>query len=465
MTNETANAVTCAQCGATSPAGTRLCRHCWAPLTAAPSVRADDVAIAASDRERRGLNARSWVRIFVTAALVLFVAWIVYRTLDGRLINRPGPLPAGSSAASAPALPGAWPLSNGGPAGTRTTSATVPIDGDSAWRTTLPATLIVPPLADAERVYVSLSDGTLRAYRADDGAEAWVAAVPGVLDAAPAIGDGRIYAGLRDSTVMAVDAATGAQIWRIHVGTSVSAAPLILDGTVYIVTNTEFVGMDAITGKVLWRQALRDKLATVVPVANEDYIVIATFRRVSILDRETGRELFEWEILGGNGPIRSVAIDGNVLAMTAESGVFVIDIAQRRPWWEGVRRVWEFFHLVGLGPDSPWRAFLFSTRGARDNTPVVAANGVLYAADRGGALRAFESTTGVLLWTAPGPVTAPVTLTASGLLVPTRTGVSLLDPATGAVSAERPLPEPVRYAVVTEDALYAISESSITAIR
>lgn len=465
MTNETANAVTCAQCGATSSTGSRLCRHCWAPLSAAPSEHVDEAAIAASDRERRGLNARSWARILVTAALVLFVGWIVYRTLDGRLINRPGPLPAGSSAASAPALPGAWPFSNGGPAGTRTTSATVPIDGASAWRTTLPASLIVPPLADADRVYVSLSDGSLRAYRADDGVEAWAATVPGVLDGAPAVGDGRVYAGLRDSTVVALDAATGEQIWRIHVGTSVSAAPLILEGTVYIVTNTEFVGLDAITGKVLWRQALRDKLATVVPVANEDYVVIATFRRVTILDRESGRELYQWEILGANGPIRSLAIDGNVLAMTAESGVFAIDITQRRPWWEGVRRAWEFFHLVGLGPESPWRPFLFSTRGARNNTPVVAANGVLYAADRGGELRAFESTTGNLLWTAPGPVTAPVTLTASGLLVPTARGLLLLDPATGAVSAERPLPEPVRYTVVTEDSLYAISESSITAVR
>ena len=90
---------------------------------------------------------------------------------------------------------------------------------------------------------------------------------------------------------------------------------------------------------------------------------------------------------------------------------------------------------------------------------------MLYAADRGGALRAVESTTGTLLWTAPGPVTAPVTLTASGLLVPTRAGLSLVDPATGTTTAEVPLAEPVRYTVVTGDALYAISESSITAIR
>jgi len=465
MTNDGANAVTCAKCGTVSPAGVRLCRHCWAPLPAAPSVHRDETELASGDRERRGLNARSWARIIATTVAVLFVAWVGYRTTDGRLFNRPGALPAPGSTANAPALPGAWPLTNGGPTGTRTTAATVPIDGAPAWRTALPSPLIVPPVADAEHVFVSLTDGTLRAYRADDGSELWQATVPGVLDAPPSVGDGLVYAGLRDTTVMALDAASGEQIWRINVGTSVSAAPLILDGTVYVLTNEEFLGLDAVSGRVLWRQSIRDKLAIAAPVANADYIVLATYRRVSILDRKTGSELFQWEILAANGPIRSIAIDGNVLAMTAESGVFAIDLGLRRPWWEGVRRVWEFFHVIGLAPASPWRAFLFSTRGARDHMAVVAADGALYAADRGGTLRAFRSATGELLWTLPGPVTAPVTLTASGLLVPTRDGLSLVDPATGNVTAERAVPEPVRHTVLIGDTLYLMSEDAITAIR
>ena len=96
---------------------------------------------------------------------------------------------------------------------------------------------------------------------------------------------------------------------------------------------------------------------------------------------------------------------------------------------------------------------------------VVAADGALYAADRGGTLRAFRSATGELLWTLPGPVTAPVTLTASGLLVPTRDGLSLVDPATGNVTAERAVTEPVRHAVLSGATLYLMSEDAITAIR
>lgn len=92
----------------------------------------------------------------------------------------------------------------------------------------------------------------------------------------------------------------------------------------------------------------------------------------------------------------------------------------------------------------------------------------LVTATTTGTVRALDLATGEVRWeTKVGPVAAPPITTAAGVLLVQRDALLLLDPATGAEVAKRPMRDAgLRSVAVTSAGTYLVSgDSAVIALR
>jgi outer membrane protein assembly factor BamB len=122
-------------------------------------------------------------------------------------------------------------------------------------------------------VFVSGSDGIIRAVNAADGTLRWTAHTGGPVSYPPSISNNRLYAGSGDGWVYCLEAATGKQLWRFRAAPTERTIPifgsltstwavgsgvLVEDGVAYAAAGTfnyngtHVYALDAATGKIRW---------------------------------------------------------------------------------------------------------------------------------------------------------------------------------------------------------------------
>ncbi|MHB1034918.1 MAG: outer membrane protein assembly factor BamB family protein [Pirellulales bacterium] len=137
------------------------------------------------------------------------------------------------------------------------------------------------PVAVGELIFVSGSDGAVRALDAATGKPRWTAYTGGPVRYSPAIWKGRVYVGSGDGWVYAFEAATGRTLWRFRAAPAerkipiygslcstwpVASGVLVEDGVVYAAAGlasydgTHVYALDAVTGKIRWQNNTSGRL-------------------------------------------------------------------------------------------------------------------------------------------------------------------------------------------------------------
>ena len=437
----------CPRCGrAVTGRGVR-CRFCLAYLPDAEAARAPRRE-AGRRRWRLPRVRHRWTRTRGFAvALALLAAVLVARWAWDNYLSTPSPLPLPASASpglEAEPLREAWPTPGGGLRQDRATEASPAIGGETAWRTELPAAVLRPPVADAERLYLTFRD-SIAAYRLADGGKVWEIARPGLLSA-PSIAGGRLYLALRTGHVVAVEAATGAIAWSQRLGQELFSTPIPYRGAIHVYGPGRLYGLDAADGARLWDIGVEGRRAELSPLLDDDYLVVAASKAAVVYDRATGERVFRHP---------HTSLTGLVLGEDRAYGVSPafaagIDPDSRLPWWEGTRLYWNWLWAFGAAPAPPRPDVEWVTR-ERPSDLLTGAGLTqlfrpahdgerLFASDSSGLLRAFDSSTGALLWERRfESLHGPPTATPAGLVVPLAGAIGLLDPASGEQTASHPL--------------------------
>jgi outer membrane protein assembly factor BamB len=335
-------------------------------------------------------------------------------------------VPAPRTSLSLAEQPGAWPLPGGDASGRRSTTAEVALTGTISWTAAVDAAIVAPLVVGGEAAYVAVADGTLRALELSDGSERWRIQVPGWLDAAPAVAADRLVVGQRDGHVRAIDLRSGAELWRYQFGRAVSASPTLFDGTVYVAASGGVAALDAQDGRLLWQLSLDDAIVVASPAVEGDLVAIGTADRLLLLDRTTAAVRFEWPIAAARGRVVALALEGAHVVASTERALLAVDREQRSPWWAGLRRAWQWLHLIAAAPAPTWDPFTWSAPHGRAS-PAAVADGIAIAAGHSGWLRAYEAASGVLTWERRGVSTtaAPVIADAVALIAAGRMLVQL----------------------------------------
>ena len=171
--------------------------------------------------------------------------------------------------------PADWPTYRANNARTAKTPAAVPDRVKRLWTFTPTAAFeATSPVAAGGLVFVSGSDGIVRALDAADGKPRWTAYTGGAVRYPPALAGGRALVGSGDGYAYAFEAATGRLLWRFRAAPAHRSIPVydqllstwpvasgvLLDGGVAYCAaginnydGTHVYALDAATGKIKWQ--------------------------------------------------------------------------------------------------------------------------------------------------------------------------------------------------------------------
>jgi len=177
--------------------------------------------------------------------------------------------------ADLPESPVDWPTFRADNARSATTQAVVPTKVSEAWHV-LPDHPVTPtaPVTVGGTVFLSGSDGIVRALDVATGKSRWSAFTGACVRVAPTIWRGRAFVGSGDGWVYAFEADTGRLLWRFRAapverripvyGALLSTWPaasgvLVEDGIAYVAAGivnydgTHVYALDAATGRIKWQ--------------------------------------------------------------------------------------------------------------------------------------------------------------------------------------------------------------------
>lgn len=177
--------------------------------------------------------------------------------------------------ADLPVTPADWPTFRANNACTVTTEASLPTAAQQLWEYA-PAAALTPtaPTAVGDLVFVSGSDGIVRALDAHTGGLRWKAYTGGDVRYPPTIWNGRALVGSGDGWAYAFEAKTGRPLWRFRAAPVERRIPvysellstwpaasgvLVADGSAFVAAGivnfdgTHVYALDAATGQLKWQ--------------------------------------------------------------------------------------------------------------------------------------------------------------------------------------------------------------------
>ncbi len=240
---------------------------------------------------------------------------------------------------------------------------------EQAWTTPLPSPPVSGPVLDADRAYVSLSEGTLAAVDRETGELLWTADAGASLSPAIAgdlvlsggaaglaawdtktgeprwvlplpvrpawitVEGGMVITGA-GSDVLAFGARDGASRWSATLGGEARERPAVLGGRLAVADESGVVTLfDAINGAVLWRRQLGGRPGS--PALSHDRVFLGTGgREFWALSAVSGATLWQWHT---GGDVAGAAVDGTrVYVATLDNLIRAFDVASGNQQWKAV---------------------------------------------------------------------------------------------------------------------------------
>jgi outer membrane protein assembly factor BamB len=130
------------------------------------------------------------------------------------------------------------------------------------WSARLDSPLLASPSVDADRVYLPLRSGKIRALAIADGREVWAAEVP--LTGALGVGEGLVFA-VTERELFALDAATGRARWILPLS-GIAVPPVSRAGWVMVGSGEDLLALRAADGQLVWRLTLDATLTAAVTI-------------------------------------------------------------------------------------------------------------------------------------------------------------------------------------------------------
>lgn len=161
------------------------------------------------------------------------------------------------------------------------------------------------PLVDGAEVIVGLSDGFLVALSINDGQLKWERKLHmgnkfTDVDAHPVLENGIIYVPSYDGSLYALKRASGEVIWKMDSGgskrVSLTEDRIYMpssDGTIYCLSKTG--------GKVIWQFEMDGGTPTQLLINDRYVIVGSSFQYLYVLDKETGKGKYRFNVGNGSG--------------------------------------------------------------------------------------------------------------------------------------------------------------------
>lgn len=291
------------------------------------------------------------------------------------------------------------------------------------------ATPAVDP--DTERIIVATRDGKVRCVSPIDGAVEWTLDTHGHAFAGSTVRNGVVYVPGGNGVLYGLRTLTGEKLWEYNAGEELVTTPTLADGKVLVASQADTLyAVDATTGAWVW-QYRRDPptgftvRGAAVPIVHDD-LVLMGFADGFMVAIGLADGVARWEKqLSVSGGAQFLDVDstpvvdeqGRLYVASFKDGIYALDAATGNIVWKSAN--------VGLN--------------------ALALRGQMLYATGDGWVTAFDTRSGRQVWRQDlsdrtpkgrtGNAGRPPMFARNHLVVPTATGLSFVDPSSGAVQA------------------------------
>lgn len=178
------------------------------------------------------------------------------------------------------------------------------------------------PTFDKTKLFFCNSLGEVKAIDLKSKKVKWKVETGNSLYFNPRIVEHILVVGTIDGMLMGLDAKSGKTKWKLQLNSLLVGSPLIDGNTLYTSTASEFVSVDVLKGKVIWKNSLPKSYSQGTPFLQENMLFFGNWdAHLYGLNKQSGELIWKWN---NDKPTQLLYSPGNVNVVATAKRVYMV---------------------------------------------------------------------------------------------------------------------------------------------
>ncbi|MEO8773230.1 MAG: PQQ-binding-like beta-propeller repeat protein, partial [Gelidibacter sp.] len=221
------------------------------------------------------------------------------------------------------------------------------------------ASLYSVPAFDKTALFFANSLGEIQSANLKNKTPHWKIETGNSIYFSPKIVKSNLIVGTIKGDILAFDKQSGKKNWSVPVGGILVGSPVVENDIVYTASSTALIGIDAISGKTLWKNTLPTSYSQGTPLIQGDKIIFGAWdTHLYCLNKNTGELIWKWnndnnkQILYSPGNVNVAASKSRLYTVTPDRYLTILDIENGQTLFRTNK--WRVRESMGTSQDGKW---------------------------------------------------------------------------------------------------------------
>ncbi len=215
------------------------------------------------------------------------------------------------------------------------------------------------PCFDKKNLYFTNSIGEIQSINLKNKVLNWKTETGNAIYFSPIIVKNILVIGTIEGNLLGFDKQSGKQKWSIPVGGVLVGSPIVENNKLYTASATTFICIDAITGKIIWKNKLPLSYSQGIPLIQGDKIIFGAWdTNLYCLNKNTGELIWKWnngndkQVLYSAGNVNIVASKSRLYFVTPERFLTILELQTGKTLLRTSK--WKVRESMGKSQDGKW---------------------------------------------------------------------------------------------------------------
>ena len=215
------------------------------------------------------------------------------------------------------------------------------------------------PCFDKKSLYFTNSIGEIQSINLKNKVLNWKTETGNAIYFSPIIVKNILVIGTIEGNLLGFDAASGKQKWNIPVGGVLVGSPIAESNKIYTASSTAFICIDAVSGKVIWKNNLSQSYSQGTPLIQDDKIIFGAWdTNLYCLNKITGELIWKWnngnekQVLYSAGNVNVVSSKNRLYFVTPERFLTILELQTGKTLLRTSK--WKVRESMGKSQDGKW---------------------------------------------------------------------------------------------------------------
>ncbi len=221
------------------------------------------------------------------------------------------------------------------------------------------ASIYSVPSFDKTHLFFTNSLGQIQSVDLNNKLVDWKVETGNSIYFTPKIVKNNLIVGSIDGQLMAFDKKSGNKKWNVSLGGILVGTPVVENDKIYTASSDALVGIDARSGKILWKNPLPTSYSQGTPLIHGDKIIFGVWdTHLYCLNKNTGALIWKWnndnnkQILFSPGNVEVAASKNRLYFVTPQRFLTILDIENGETLLRTSK--WKVRESMGTSHDGKW---------------------------------------------------------------------------------------------------------------